>query len=562
MTTEIAPKSQCPNCAKEGRDTSENNLAHYANGDYCFACGYTKGKYTAGLELIPGKTADLSNRKISSIVAAKYGIKEKLFSGYINGKFKEVENELLWIFPFKEKDKTVCQQIRLVSDKSACATRGSLKKPQFFGQHLFEPTKQWPLIITAGVLDAPSAYQMTDIPSVSLPNGINSYKKVITENMEWLLGWKEILICVDNKPDIDQEFVEEMAKMMPPGFTRNIVLPLKDANDMLKAGRTDEFKKSVWNAVRVKPKSIVSFLDILDEICEPPEYGSPWPWKFMDKVTYGRRKREVTMIVADSGIGKTQMAYNIAADCINQEIACCHMDLERGFKESSQRSMGIFLNKPIHLPGYQGFDKEEIRAKALEIGEKMHLYRAESGNLSIDAILSSMHYLNKAFNVQLFIIDNLLALASYLPGNGVAHDFCSRAAGRIKQVTNELAVDTIILNHVVKDKVNSSVSFKIDSVESYDELHDKNMDFNKEGMSWQTGRMPEIDHIYGGKATVALVDNVFVLARNVFSDDPIIRRTTLVKPLKSKFHSRETGKVFKLIADENDTGKLIEVFDY
>ncbi len=38
------------------------------------------------------------------------------------------------------------------------------------------------------------------------------------------------------------------------------------------------------------------------------------------------------------------------------------------------------------------------------------------------------------------------------------------------------------------------------------------MDFNKEGMSWQTGRMPEIDHIYGGKATVALVDNVFVLA--------------------------------------------------
>jgi twinkle protein len=531
MSEEILPRSKCPDCDKNGGDTSENGLAHYADGGtYCFKCGTTKGKYSNGLELIAGVLADLSSRGINRETCEKYRVREKLFSGYINKELPQVTDELVYIFPYTENGNVVAQKISHSKIKTFGA-RGK-KSKKLWGQDKFSPDKRWSLIITEGEFDAMSCYQMFGSPSVSLPDGASCAVKVISENMEWLSQWKEVLLCFDNDK-VGRDAVEKCLPLFEPGTVRNITLPLKDANDMLKAGRIDEFKKAVWNAEKIKPRSVVSFLDIVDQLCVQVEWGSPWPWKYMDLVTYGIRKKEVTLISADTGIGKTFWAYNVVANWLMSSQACAHFDLERSTQESGQRSLGLLMGEPIHLPDYVGFDQERIRKKAEEIGDSMHMYDVSSGLLDLESVLSSMRYLRKAHNVTLFVIDNLLALASYIGGNGAAHEFASRAIGRVKQVTNELDVHTIVLNHVIKD-----ISGGDDN-------------------NWQTGRLPTIDHIYGGKATAALADNLLVAARDVQNPDPSIREILLIQPLKSKFHSKHTGKVYRNKLDKN-TGRLIE----
>ena len=43
MESTVVGKTQCPECALQGRDTSQDNLVLYENGgEHCFACGYTK----------------------------------------------------------------------------------------------------------------------------------------------------------------------------------------------------------------------------------------------------------------------------------------------------------------------------------------------------------------------------------------------------------------------------------------------------------------------------------------------------------------------------------------
>jgi hypothetical protein len=870
----VISKTKCPACAAKGLDYDDDNLINYDNGtSHCFACGYDdQGKQSAPVsELIAGPLADLSRtRGIKKEATEKYRVREKIYTGYVSKK-QYVTNELIYIFPYTENGVVVAQKLRSAVNKKVMGKRGKTKGNRFFGQDKFEPSKQWPIIIVAGEFDALASYQMTGVPTVSLPDGIDSCVRVITENMTWLSQWKEVIISFDNSPN-EQSYVEKVIPLFEPGFARNMTFELNDANDMLRANKTEEYKKALWNAQKIKPKSVVSFLDIIDELCVQVEWGSPWPWKYMDLVTYGIRKKEVTLISADTGIGKEQpmsalistpngwkemgslrvgdiihgqtgttkvvkifpqgvkpvyrlvlsdgrsceaglehlwktysrdqiyknkrdgkdlhsirttaqmldmhldniylpncnaveysdknliippyslgvligdgcltcpglsissseidiieavssdlglaftknplnftytfltkgantvykkyindiglnvkshekfipneylqssvnqrlsllqglfdtdgsvspsgsfsysttssrlakdvvelarslgiitkikkenrnkyksgvcfiirfitnkiiftsrkhaqrykrytdriknrsyshdhvsiksieyirdeesqcivvdspdhlyltndyivthntaWAYNVVANWLMNGQACAHFDLERSKQESGQRSLGLIMGEPIHLPDYADFNKERIRQKAEEIGDSMHLYDVSSGLLDLESVLSSMRYLRKAHNVTLFVIDNLLALASYIGGTGASHEFASKAIGRVKHVTNELDVHTIVLNHVIKDITGDDAN------------------------NWQTGRLPTIDHIYGGKATAALADNLLVAARDVQNSDPSIRETLLIQPLKSKFHSKETGKVFRNYLDHK-TGRLVE----
>lgn len=42
--TRVISVSRCPKCAERGKDRKGNNLAEYADGWYCFSCGYRKPK--------------------------------------------------------------------------------------------------------------------------------------------------------------------------------------------------------------------------------------------------------------------------------------------------------------------------------------------------------------------------------------------------------------------------------------------------------------------------------------------------------------------------------------
>lgn len=301
MGAEIGKRTQCPACAAKGLDKSKNNLATYGDGKFCQACGYTdKKSYTA---LIPGDIIELADRGISLACCEKYNVRTVAYKGFLSG--HELNNEPLVIFPIYENGRVVKQKLRSKNNKDIMSQLGKTESMRLFGQNTFSPNKQIPIIVTEGEYDALSMYQMSGLPTVSIVRGVGGAYKELLDNLEWLSGFKEVLLCFD-MDEPGRSGIEKCIPLFEPGTVRNITLPLKDANEMLLAGRQDEIKKLIWNAEVVKPKTIIFPNELREEVLTKPKYGTPWPWDFMTKVTYGNRLGEVYMLAADTSIGKEQ----------------------------------------------------------------------------------------------------------------------------------------------------------------------------------------------------------------------------------------------------------------
>src|SRR3546814_2616227 len=80
--------------------------------------------------------------------------------------------------------------------------------------------------------------------------------------------------------------------LLAPGKAYVASLPVKDANEMVKAGRSKELVDAIWGARAYRPDAIVDINDIMDEACEEAEWGLPWPWVTFTKNTYGIRRAE------------------------------------------------------------------------------------------------------------------------------------------------------------------------------------------------------------------------------------------------------------------------------
>lgn len=549
MGIEIKPREQCPQCAAEGRDTAKDNLAVYADGKFCQAgCGYIEknNKEEKFSDLIAGSIVELADRKLSLQTCEKYNVRTTEFTGSLAG--QELNKDLIRIFPIYKNGKVVKQKIKSVRDKSIQAQRGDTKYNGLFGQSSFSPTEKLGIVITEGEEDAMAAYQMSGLPAISITGGATGSEKQLLENIEWLSGWREIYLCMDND-DKGREAVEKYSSIFEPGKVKNVILPLKDANEMLKAERGEEFKKLLWSAEIIKPSTIVFPNELREKILSPPPYGAPWPWEFMTKVTYGNRKGEVYIIGAAPSIGKTQIVYQIITQHTGDGLKVGLFDLERQPEQTMQRMISGLISKKIYLPNCPNFDKKEVNDYIDLLADRVALYRPSSGKLTIDTILINIRYLNKAYGMGFFVIDNLTALGADVYTK--QHEFAAYAIGKFVQVARELNVTIFIINHLTKSHV--ALNADITMPDDYE------YNTNKKGLTWDTGRIPLMDDLYGGMRGCALADYVISCARNRMSSDDEEKRTIHVKFLKTRFESEFEGHVFKVIYDR-ETGQLREVY--
>ncbi len=550
MGIEIKAREQCPNCAAQGRDTSRDNLAIYADGKFCQAgCGYSEKSVKEEPKqsnLVKGSIVELIDRCISYTTCEKYNVRTTEFTGSLAG--NEVTNELITIFPMYSNGKVVKQKIKSRRDKKIQVQRGDTKFLGLFGQSKFSPTKSLPIIVTEGEEDALAAYQMSNLPAVSVTTGAQGAEKQLIENLEWLSQWREIYLCFDSD-EVGRDYAAKCVNIFEPGTVKNVSLPLKDANDMLKAGRESDFKKALSTAEIIKPSTILFPSELRDKILTQPAFGSAWPWKFMDKVTYGNRLGEVYMLAGDSSVGKTQLVYQIVTKHIKDGGKVGLIDLERQPEQTIQRLIAGLLVKKIYLPDCADFDREEINREIDNLGDRIALYRPSSGKLTMDSILINIRYLAKACNMTFFILDNLTALSTNLAHGTKEHEFASYATGQLVQIAKELNVTIFIINHLTKAQVQLQADITMPEEFKYDT--------NKEGLTWETGRMPEMSHLYGGGKVCKLPDYVLVATRNRMSTNDTEKRTIRVKFLKTRFESEYEGHVFEIIYNRK-TGQLTE----
>jgi len=520
--SEFIGHEPCPSCG------SKDNLARYSDGHgFCFGCEYYEPGDCEGVETVRNSSSDspfvggdyapLGKRKVSEDTCRKWGYRVAKH----NGKSVQVAD-----YYDPSGSHLVAQKVRY-PDKTF-AVIGKMKEAGLYGQHLWRDGGKM-VVITEGEIDALSVSQLqgNKWPVVSVPNGAQGAKKAIQKQLEWLERFETVVFMFD-MDEPGQEAAVECAQLLSPGRAKIARLPLKDANEMLVAGRGGEVIDAIWGAKEYRPEGIVTLSDLKAEVLKPVEIGLPWWSEKLTKLTYGRRLGEIYCFGAGTGIGKTDMlTQQIEYDVSELKEPVGLFLFEQQPVETVKRIAGKKAGKRFHVPD-AGWTPEELNEtlSGLEASGQVYLFD-HFGTADWEIIKRTIRFLARSEGVRLFYIDHLTALAT-------AHEEDEKEAlEKIMADMGGMVKELNIIIHLV-----SHLS-------------------TPDGKPHEEGGRVMLRHFKGSRAIGFWTHYAFGMERNPQDADEDKRQVTTFRVLKDRYIGDATGQTV-LFGYDSNTGRLYE----
>ena len=512
--------SYCFSCATFFPEDTGTNI-NYERGDMQVAEDFQNEQKLTDLNYHTGSISSITDRGINSETCKKYGVKVTYNGGGLIQKH---------IYPYyDETGQMIATKTRYVKTKDFSII-GSTSNSGLFGQQLFNGGKY--VTITEGEVDAMSVYQMlgSKYPVVSIKNGVASAIKDIKKSYTWLDKFENIVINFDND-EIGREKSKKVAELFAPAKAKIVKLPenFKDANDMLRARKYEEYMKCWWNAPVHAPDGIIKGSSLLDEVLEPvvksrTDYG----WKGLDELTYGIRSGELVTITAGTGLGKTsvikELVYHIYKTT-EQNIGM--IMLEESPKITALDIMGVEANLPLRRPDISLSKDDKIEYFNKTIGSGRFYFYNHFGSNSVDNIVSRVRYMAKALECKFIVLDHISMVVS-------SQEFGDERKGldeimtKLRTLVQETDMALLIVSHLKRP----------------------------DGKGHEEGAVTSLSQLRGSGSIAQLSDMVIGLERDAQNDNEVIRNTTSLRVLKNRFVGM-TGPATYLYYDK-DTGRLHE----
>lgn len=542
--SKVIEKIQCPRC----QDSGEDNLAVYDDGHrYCFACHYMEQNNGT----VPERSEGSKESKLLQGAIPSNGIPHRCISRttcekfdyrvvQLNGVVYEMANY------FDANGNKVGQKLRHPDKSFRCV--GNMSHSTLFGQNLWKAEGKR-IIITEGEIDAMSVYEATEgrVPVVSVPNGAAGASGSLKDNLGFLTGYDEIVLCFDNdEPGIDA--AESCCNVIPPGRAYICTLPKKDANDMLVADERTALVRCLMEARPVRPDGVIHVSEVKIESDETDRVYD-FPWDKMTKTLFGRRSGELCMHTSGSGMGKTTLLRQMQ----NFDLQCGRrvgiMMLEEAAQDSMNFLLGLRLGKPVHkIMAMRKLNaiRERDGKTLLDFGIKDNL-TTEEYNAAYEALKKE----------PLFLYDHFGSLE------------CDTLLHKMEYMSNALGCDVIYLDHVsivISGKESGNERKDIDvlmtRLRSFVERSKVRVEAvchltKPDGTPFEEGGQISLRDLRGSGTLYQLSDSVIGYERNQQDQDKQKANTLMVRSLKDRF-SGYTGLCTALQFD-NMTGRLNEV---
>ncbi len=462
--------------------------------------------------LIDGETKELPKRGIKLATAEKWNYRV----GEKDGKAVQIANY------YDADGRTVVAQKCRTKDKDFFVL-GSLKEAApLYGQWLWRDGGKM-VVVTEGEIDALSVSQLQNNrwPVVSVPNGAQGAKKAIAKAYEWLCQFETVVFMFD-MDEPGQEAAQACAEMLPPGKAKIARLPLKDANEMLVAGRGAEVIDAIWGAKEFRPDGVVSIGDVRDQALKPVEVGAAWPWQALTEATFGRRPGEVYALGAGTGVGKTDVFTQIIAhDALVLKVKCGVIYLEQPVVETARRIAGKVVGKRFHVPD-GSWSQDELRSALDTLTSSGNVFLYDHfGQMDWETVESRIRYMAVGLGCRHIFLDHLTALAAGAEDERkVLEDVMARIAG----LAQELGLVFHFISHLA----------------------------TPEGKPHEEGGRVMIRHFKGSRAIGFWSHFMFGLERDQQEEDEDKRSITTFRILKDRYTGQGTGKVIYLRYDQEN----------
>jgi 5S rRNA maturation endonuclease (ribonuclease M5) len=324
----------------------------------------------------------------------------------------------------------------------------------FYGQDDYNGSGRT-ITITEGEEDRLSVIQMMgDYPCVSVPGATPS--KAFWENAKkYLQGFEKIYLSVDND-EPGNALADKFYRMLPGKVYRVQHTKYKDANEFLQAGAAQEYKSAWWNAQKLKPADILCTYDDFEKLYnETPDYEYfPTGIPDLDKKIMGIHKGAFTVILAETGIGKTEVFRYLEYKCLkdtNYSLAICHGE------ETQLRSLlglvsydlgaNVTRKDLIEAGAYEEQVKESIRN--LTRDERLYQFRIRVDE-GVDEIVDQVRFLATAFGVDYIFLEPIQDFIS-AANTSEKESLLTDLTNKLKRLAPELNVGIVVIAHANKD---------------------------------------------------------------------------------------------------------------
>lgn len=431
----------CPACG------SSDARAVYDDGHtHCFSCNTTvqgdgpapeRDEVSIPANLVPLRFAPLLARGITTDRACRkmlYGV------GTYGGEPCQVACLT------NDKGDVVAQKLRF-KDKRFMVL-GSIKQAGMFGQSAWQGSGKY-VVITEGEIDALSYAHVTDSrwPVVSLKNGASGAASDIAAALPWLDQFERVVLMFDSDP-AGQEAAQAAAEVLPPGKAFIARLPLKDANEMLVAGRGEELAKAVFNARPWRPDGVLGADEVLSRVRDAKTLTpiAHYPWAKLEARTRGIFPRQVVVFTAGSGVGKTEIVRYCAYHNILAGVKVGYLGLEEPVETTAVGLVGFALKqrlclveKPAEVPGFAEAWERVVNGKVL--------FYDHFGSLDPDRLMSQIRYMRVSAGCDLIILDHLSIVVSGLEGDN-ERILIDRIMTKLRTLAEETNCAIVVISHL------------------------------------------------------------------------------------------------------------------
>lgn len=336
-------------------------------------------------------------------------------------------------------------------------------------------------VVTEGEFDTIALAQYDlGCPVVSVPDGATASLK--EEAREALHHFDEFLLCFDQDEKGD-EGAAKFAETMGALRCRRVRLPKKDANECLAAGVSREVMlEAVASARSCGVTAVRHISEWQNELLNPTPMsrGVSTGWTGLDHLLGGLRSGEVTLLTAETGVGKSTWTIDLARRQAERGRGVLIASLELGGRAVARKMLS-------NVAGAL-WDALEESSRRWAIGRlcEMPVFLLDHyGDIGIPQLRDEVTYAVRRFNVSLVVIDHLHFALGVRRAVEDERLLIDQAAHAIQVMALELGIHVVLVMHPAKIRADA------------------------EGKT----RTPEIGDLKGSSGPAQFADNVFRLAR-------------------------------------------------
>ena len=422
-------------------------------------------------------------------------------------------------YPFHKEGKLVGYQERTVATKDFKSIGYGKQDIDLQGAEIWPNGGSRYLVITEGFLDTLAAQQMLTgkvadrdkrFPIVSLPNGSNANH--VLKNLktrDWVESFEKVILMLD-QDKAGMDCAKKIAVGLRPGLVHIAEYSEKDACDMLREDKDTEFKRSFWNAKKYSPADIVTASSVREILSEENMVESlPYP-DFAAELNmgwYGKRKGEITLFAAGTGLGKSSFfkedMYHIMCNTTDKIGV---VSLEESTRDTLMSMQGLYLNKRVNLPD-------------------VHLTEEEKEN--------SLNWIEKECGDRLVMLDH--------QGSSMGDDLMQKIRYLIDIGCGYIYIDHITLATAGSENTNKAIDDFMDSLLSLCKKKKapwfgvvSHLRKTSDGKSFEEGAIPTMDDLKGSGSIKQISFDVVVFARNMNAKSEVVRNRTDIYVKKSR----------------------------